>query len=105
MGSAPSKPLSTPAVEEKRSSQSGVEQATARLQVLDLRGLGGAASTDGTLSQGNVQEWEQKAGKVHELLYLECTSVLLLIFVNALRIPSSRSRAQSTRTRTSRPRS
>ena len=65
MGSAPSKPLSTPAVDEKGSSQSAVEQATVRLQALNLRGLGEAASKDGTLSQANVQEWEQKAGKVH----------------------------------------
>ena len=71
MGSAPSKPLSTPAVDEKCSSQSAVEQATVRLQALNLRGLGEAASKDGTLSQANVQEWEQKAGKVHQLLWFE----------------------------------
>jgi hypothetical protein len=71
MGSAPSKPLSTPAVEEKRSSQSEVDHATLRLRALNINGLGEAVSKDGTLSQGNVQEWEQKAGKVHYLLCIE----------------------------------
>ena len=71
MGSAPSKPLSTPSVDEKYSSQSGVEQATMRLQVLNLHGLDEAASKDGTLSQANVQEWEQKAGKVSQFLRFE----------------------------------
>ena len=70
MGTTPSKPLSTPAVEEKHSSQSGLAQATVRLQALNLDGLGEAVSKDGTLSEGNVQEWEQKAGKVHQLLYM-----------------------------------
>jgi bleomycin hydrolase len=64
MGSAPSKPLSTPAVDEKCSSQSGVEQATARLQSLNLGALGQVVSKDGRLSQANVQQWEEKAGKV-----------------------------------------
>jgi len=45
-------------------------QCTVRLQALNLDGLGEAVSKDGTLSEGNVQEWEQKAGKVHQLLYL-----------------------------------
>lgn len=73
MGSAPSKPVvSTPAVDEKRSSQSGVEQTTERLQALSLRGLGRgkAASTDGALSEANVREWEEKAGKVGGLYEL-----------------------------------
>ena len=70
MGPAPSKQLSTSAVDEKYSSQSGVEQATVHLQKLNLSGLGQAVSTDGGLSQANVQEWEDKAGKVHQLLCL-----------------------------------
>ncbi len=70
MGSAPSKPHSTPAVDEKYSFHSGGERATVRLQELNLGGLGEAASKDGTLSQANVQEWEQKAGKVNQLLCL-----------------------------------
>jgi hypothetical protein len=72
MGSAPSKPLSTPAVDEKRRSQSGVDQATVRLQALNLSALGQAASKDGGLSQTNVQEWEQKAGKVLQLPTIMC---------------------------------
>ena len=42
-----------------------------RLQVLNLHGLDEAASKDGTLSQANVQEWEQKAGKVSQFLRFE----------------------------------
>jgi len=72
MGSAPSKPLSTSAVDEKRISQSGVEQATVHLQALNLSGLGQAASKDGTLSQANVEEWEKKAGKVLQIPYIPC---------------------------------
>ena len=78
MGSAPSKPLPTPAVDEKRSSQFGVEQATVRLQALNLSELGPAASKDGTLSQANLQEWEQKAGKVHQLHDMPCVGVTII---------------------------
>ena len=71
MGSAPSKHLSTPAVGEKYSTQSGMEQAAVRLQVLNLRGFGEAASRNGTLSQVNVEEWEKKAGKLRQPLWFQ----------------------------------
>ena len=67
MASAPSKLLSTPAVDEKCISDSGVE-VTVRLRAPNLGRLGQAASNGGTLSQAHVQEWEQKDGKVDQPL-------------------------------------
>ena len=42
-----------------------------RLQVLNLRGFGEAASRNGTLSQVNVEEWEKKAGKLRQPLWFQ----------------------------------